>query len=116
MQGRAGGAESGSAFSRSYELESRPGSERRGKQTGTLTTAGLAALRLSGGFGVVVTVSGLRDGDFAGGHVRSMAAVMRVYEFAEDQSGHQQDRHRPAFEDSASHGVQGSRRQGRTQR
>jgi len=39
-----------------------------------------------------------------------MSAVMRVHEFAEDQSGHQQYRHRPAIEHSTLHGVQGSRR------
>jgi hypothetical protein len=39
-----------------------------------------------------------------------MCAVVRVHEFAESQSGHQQYRHRPAIEVSTLHGVQGSRR------
>ena len=41
---------------------------------------------------------------------------MRVYEFAEDQPGHQQYRYSPAIEEYASHCLQGSRRQRRAQR
>jgi hypothetical protein len=49
----------------------------------------------------------LRNGDDAG---RGMSTVMRVHEFTEDQSGHQQYGYGPAIEDSASHVAQGSRR------
>jgi hypothetical protein len=102
------GAPVGSAFSRSFDRERRSGSNCSREQARTLASAGLAALRLGGLCGVVVAVRGfLRNGGCVG---IGMCAVVRVHEFAESQSGHQQYRHRPAIEVSTLHGVQGSRR------